>query len=111
MIKPSLPKGFRDHLPAEGRKREFILSAIQDAFHRYGFQHLETPLFESMKTLTEKYGEEGDQMLFKVLRSGDYLQKADQKALEAGDSRALARSICESGLRYDLTVPLSLIHI
>ena len=64
MIKPSLPKGFRDHLPAEGHKREFILSAIQDAFHRYGFQHLETPLFESMKTLTEKYGEEGDRLLF-----------------------------------------------
>ena len=54
-----------------------------------------------MKTLTEKYGEEGDQLLFKVLRSGDFLQKADQEALAAGDSRALARSICESGLRYD----------
>ena len=107
MIKPSLPKGFRDHLPEEGHKREFILSAIQDAFHRYGFQHLETPLFESIKTLTEKYGEEGDQLLFKVLRSGDFLQKADQEALGAGDSRALARSICESGLRYDLTVPLA----
>ena len=107
MIKPSLPKGFSDHLPAEGYKREFILSAIQDAFHRYGFQKLETPLFESMKTLTEKYGEEGDQLLFKVLRSGDFLQKADQEALEAGDSRALAHSICENGLRYDLTVPLA----
>ena len=107
MIKPSLPKGFRDHLPAEGHKRGFILSAIQDAFHRYGFQYIETPLLESMKTLTEKYGEEGDQLLFKVLRSGDFLRKADQEALEAGDSRAVARSICESGLRYDLTVPLA----
>ena len=107
MIKPSLPKGFRDHLPEEGRKREFILSSIQNAFHRYGFQKLETPLFESMKTLTEKYGEEGDRLLFKVLRSGEFLQKADQEALKAGDSRVLAHSICENGLRYDLTVPLA----
>ena len=66
-----------------------------------GFQRLETPLFEGLKTLTEKYGEEGDQLLFKVLRSGDFLQKkADQEAL-VYDSRALARSErAAAGLRW-----------
>jgi len=107
MIKPSLPKGFRDHLPLEAQKRQFVTSIIESTFHTYGFQRLETPLFEGLKTLTEKYGEEGDQLLFKVLRSGDFLQKADQEALVNGDSRAVARGICESGLRYDLTVPLA----
>ncbi len=107
MEKPTLPKGTRDFGPAVMAKRNFILNTIRTVFQKYGFQPLETPAMENLSTLTGKYGDEGDQLLFKILNSGDYLNKADEKVLVAKDSKKLTSSISEKGLRYDLTVPFA----
>lgn len=106
-IKPSLPKGMRDFLPKDVAKRKYIMQTISDVFQVFGFQAIETPVMENLNTLTGKYGEEGDKLLFKVLNSGDYLAKADEQVLAEKDSRKLTSQIAEKGLRYDLTVPLA----
>ncbi|MFT4969893.1 MAG: histidyl-tRNA synthetase [Chitinophagales bacterium] len=106
-IKPALPKGMRDFLPNDVSKRQYIIQTIKDVFLLFGFQAIETPVMEKLNTLTGKYGEEGDKLLFKVLNSGDYLKKADKNVIDAGDSRKLTFQIAEKGLRYDLTVPLA----
>lgn len=105
MEKPTLPKGTRDFGPAIMAKRQFIFDAIRDVFQRFGFQPLETPAMENLSTLTGKYGEEGDQLLFKILNSGDFLKGADPAKVT--DYRALTPEIAEKGLRYDLTVPFA----
>lgn len=107
MEKPSLPKGTRDFGPTVMAKRQFILDHIKAIFRKYGFAPLETPAMENLSTLTGKYGEEGDQLLFKILNSGDFLKDADANALTARDSRKVAPAITEKGLRYDLTVPFA----
>ena len=107
MVKPSIPKGTRDFGPEQLYKRQYIFSTVRAVFEKYGFQPIETPTMENLSTLTGKYGEEGDKLLFKVLNSGDYLKKANKEALEAQNSSALASSICEKGLRYDLTIPFA----
>src|SRR5687767_8016480 len=76
MDKPSLPKGTRDFGPAVMAKRQFIFNTIRGVFQKFGFQPLETPAMENLSTLTGKYGEEGDQLLFRVLDSGEYFEKA-----------------------------------
>ena len=106
-MKPSVPKGVRDFSPAEVRKRNYIFSTIRQVFEKYGYQPIETPSMENLSTLTGRYGEEGDKLLFKVLNNGDYLAKADQKALEEKNSGALTSSISKRGMRYDLTVPFA----
>lgn len=106
-MKPSIPKGTRDFLPAEVYRREYIFGIIRRAFQRFGFQPIETPAMENLASLTGKYGEEGDQLLFKVLNNGDFLAKADEKALAAKDSNAAVSSLSKRGLRYDLTVPFA----
>jgi histidyl-tRNA synthetase len=106
-IKPSLPKGMRDFLPKDVAKRKYIMQTISDVFQLFGFQAIETPVMENLNTLTGKYGDEGDKLLFKVLNSGDYLAKAPADLLVAWDSRMLTAQIAEKGLRYDLTVPLA----
>jgi histidyl-tRNA synthetase len=78
MEKPTLPKGTRDFGPAVMAKRQFILNSIRGVFQLHGFQPLETPAMENLSTLTGKYGDEGDQLLFKILNSGDYLKDVDQ---------------------------------
>lgn len=107
MDKPSLPKGTRDFGPAQMAKRQFILNTIRKVYEVYGFQPLETPAMENLSTLTGKYGEEGDQLLFKILKSGDYLKDVEVAKLNERDSKALAADISEKGLRYDLTVPFA----
>ena len=107
MSKPSIPKGTRDFLPGQVIKRNFIFSTIRSVFEKYGFLPIETPAMEELKTLTGKYGEEGDRLLFKVLNNGDYLNKANKEALANLDSVALTSSISKRGLRYDLTVPFA----
>ena len=107
MEKPTLPKGTRDFGPTQMARRLFILDTIRGVFRKYGFQPLETPAMENLSTLTGKYGDEGDQLLFRVLNSGDFLKEADPAALAAGDYRRLAPQLCEKGLRYDLTVPFA----
>jgi histidyl-tRNA synthetase len=106
-IKPSLPKGTRDFLPAEVVKRNYIFDTIKSVFRKYGFQQIDTPAFERLETLTGKYGEEGDRLLFKILNSGDYLKDAPEADLQTKNSGAVTKHIAEKGLRYDLTVPLA----
>ncbi len=106
-VKPSLPSGTRDFLPQEVAKRNYIFGIIKSVYEQYGFQQIETPVLENLSTLTGKYGEEGDQLLFKVLNSGDYLKDADAATLSNKDSKKLTAQIAERGLRYDLTVPLA----
>jgi len=106
-IQPRLAKGTRDFLPDQVRKRKYLLDTIRSVYAKYGFQEIETPAIESLETLTGKYGEEGDKLLFKILNSGDYLRKAKEEDLAQKDSRAVTGQISEKGLRYDLTVPLA----
>lgn len=106
-MKPSIPKGTRDFLPQQVNRRNYIFDIIRSVFVKYGYQAIETPVMENLSTLTGKYGEEGDRLLFKVLNNGDFLKKADSAALEAGDSNKLIPSISKRGLRYDLTVPFA----
>lgn len=105
--KPSIPKGTRDFSPEEVAKRNYIFQTIQSEFKSFGFQPIETPSFENSSTLMGKYGEEGDRLIFKILNSGDFLKKADKKALSNNDSLGLTSSISEKALRYDLTVPFA----
>lgn len=107
MEKPTLPKGTRDFGPATMARRQFILEHIRSVFKTYGFQQLETPAMENLSTLTGKYGEEGDQLLFKILNSGDFLKDVSSEKLAAKDSKAVTYGISEKGLRYDLTVPFA----
>ena len=105
--KPSIPKGTRDFAPAEVAKRQYIFAVIKQQFENFGFQPIETPSFENSDTLMGKYGEEGDRLIFKILNSGDYLEKVDNALLETKDSLKLTSKISEKALRYDLTVPFA----
>ena len=107
MTKPSIPKGTRDFIPSEVAKRKFIFSKIESVFVTFGYVPIETPSMESLSTLTGKYGEEGDKLLFKVLNNGDFLKEADKQALADLNSQKLVGSIAKRGLRYDLTVPFA----
>jgi histidyl-tRNA synthetase len=107
MEKPTLPKGTRDFGPAIMAKRQFIFDSIKQVFQKFGFQPLETPSMENLSTLTGKYGEEGDQLLFKILNSGDFLKDVDSAKLDERNSKQVTSQIAEKGLRYDLTVPLA----
>lgn len=106
-MKPGIPKGTRDFSPDQLLKRKHIFNTIETVFKKFAFKPIETPAMENLSTLTGKYGEEGDRLLFKILNNGDYLAKADEKALENKDSVSLTSSISKRGLRYDLTVPFA----
>jgi histidyl-tRNA synthetase len=130
-IKPSVPKGTRDFSPAEMAKRNFIFDTIKGVFRKYGYQQIETPSMENLSTLTGKYGDEGDKLIFKILNSGEKLWEADifkdfSKIIDPGDPfetinikdmprynalnrerNELISSISEKALRYDLTVPFA----
>ncbi|MFI5221104.1 MAG: histidine--tRNA ligase [Bacteroidia bacterium] len=125
--KPSIPKGTRDFGPEEVAKRKYILNTIEKVFIKYGFMPIETPTMENLTTLQGKYGDEGDQLLFKVLNSGDYLKELKEEndkglaheerdktflpsysgKLSDLDHKAATPFISEKGLRYDLTVPFA----
>src|SRR5213592_3460799 len=84
-------RGMRDFLPADVRKREYVIGVIKQVYERYGFEPLETPAVENIETLLGKYGEEGNQLIYKILKRGEH-----EKTGEA-----------DLALRYDLTVPLA----
>ena len=113
MSKPSIPQGTRDFSPAEVRKRQYLLTTLKNIFELYGFQPLETPSMENLTTLTGKYGEEGDRLIFKILNNGLNAQTDDHKAkMTAEWEKILQRSystpvITERALRYDLTIPFA----
>ena len=106
-MKPTTLKGTRDFLPAEVRRREYIFDVIRKYFRTFGYQPIETPVMEDLRTLTGKYGEEGDKLLFKVLNNGDFLRKVNADDLAAKDSNKVVSQIAKRGLRYDLTVPFA----
>jgi len=106
-IKPSVPKGTRDFSPAEMAKRNFIFDTIKGVFRKYGYQQIETPSMENLTTLTGKYGDEGDKLIFKILNSGDYLSKVSPDKLTTHNSQLITPEISEKALRYDLTVPFA----
>ena len=106
MQKPSNARGTRDFGPKEMVKRNYVFSIIKKHFERFGFQNIETPSIENLSTLMGKYGEEGDQLLFKILNSGDFLKDVSQNDIDLG-YKNLSQKIVEKGLRYDLTVPFA----
>lgn len=103
MSNVSIPKGTRDFGPEVMRKRNYLFSVIRNAFVRYGFEPLETPAMENIETLTGKYGDEGDKLMFRILNNGEILEKA--KAADTNNS--LIKNISEKALRYDLTIPFA----
>lgn len=84
-------RGMRDFLPADVRKREYVIGVIKEVYERYGFEPLETPAVENIETLMGKYGEEGNQLIFKILKRGEHAKTGE----------------ADLALRYDLTVPLA----
>src|SRR3989454_1968640 len=85
------PGGTRDFLPDEVRRRDYVIGVVRDVYERYGFEPLETPAFENIETLLGKYGEEGNKLIFKILRRGEHESRGET----------------DLALRYDLTVPLA----
>lgn len=106
-MKPSLAKGTRDFTALEVSRRRYIINILQKNFELFGFQPLETPSFENLSTLTGKYGEEGDRLIFKILNSGDYTSKVNQEDWENKSHQKLTSQISDKALRYDLTVPFA----
>ncbi|MEY2895207.1 MAG: Histidine--tRNA ligase, partial [Bacteroidota bacterium] len=104
--KPTNARGTRDFGPKEMAIRSYVFSTIKSHFEAFGFQSIETPAMENLSVLTGKYGDEGDQLLFKIINSGDYLSKVNGDPLTLG-SKSLLPQISEKGLRYDLTVPFA----
>ncbi len=105
--KPAIPKGTRDFSPEEVTRREYIIGIMKENFKKFGFGAIETPSFENSETLMGKYGEEGDRLIFKILNSGDYLDKIPPEELASADHKKLTPRISEKALRYDLTVPFA----
>lgn len=106
MSKPSNARGTRDFGPIQMAKRKYVFNIIQSHFEKFGFQQIETPAIENLNVLTGKYGDEGDQLLFKILNSGDFTQSLEDSDWK--DSyKKLTFKISEKGLRYDLTVPFA----
>nr|MBA2735166.1 ATP phosphoribosyltransferase regulatory subunit [Pyrinomonadaceae bacterium] len=94
MSKTQPARGMRDFLPVEVRKRNYVIGIIKEVYESYGFEPLETPAVENLETLTGKYGEEGTQLIFKILKRGEKLDASDKE-------------LADLALRYDLTVPLA----
>ncbi len=107
MSKPAIPKGTRDFSPEVILKRQYIINIIKKKFILYNFEQIETSSLENLSVLTGKYGDEGDQLIFKILNSGDYLSSVDDKDLIKKNSKKLIPFISDKALRYDLTVPFA----
>src|SRR5580700_9913004 len=119
MSKPSIPQGTRDFSPAEVRKRQYIFDTLRTIFELYGFQPLETPAMENLVTLTGKYGEEGDRLIFKILNNGLHEKNQPEKEKLNNEWKRILRFdefvensksysspvVTERALRYELTIP------
>ena len=101
MVSTKPPSGMRDYLPDAVRRRRYVIDNAERVFQRYGFLPLETPSMENLTTLLGKYGDEGDQLLYRILHRGDKLARA------LGQEEVEQAGLAELGLRYDLTVPLA----
>ena len=107
MQKPILPKGTRDFNSEELYKRNYIINIIKDNFLRFGFNPIETPSFERSETLLGKYGQEGERLIFKILKSGDFLKDTNVDKIKELKYSDLSPKIVDKALRYDLTVPFA----
>ena len=105
--KHNTPKGTRDFSSFELKKREYLLNVLKNCFKSFNFQEIQTPSFENLTTLTGKYGDDEDNLMFKILSSGDKIKKADIDAFKNNKLSKFSNSISDKALRYDLTVPLS----
>lgn len=116
--KPSVPKGTRDFLPEQSLKRQFIFDTARTVFQSYGFVPIETPAMENLETLTGKYGDEGDKLIYRILNNGDFVDSISQNELKeliahfesqnlSASSGILRQLIADRALRYDLTVPFA----
>lgn len=110
-IAPSSVKGTRDYLPRDLVRRNRVFGLLRETFERYGYEPLETPAVENTRVLEGKYGEEGERLLFRVLKRGNDLEAA-VRALDASpdvprDVGELSRRLADMALRYDLTVPFA----
>ena len=101
MGKPSIPKGTRDFLPKQMAGRNYIFNVVKRVFKNHGFLQIETPAIENLNTLTGKYGEEGDQLMFKILNRGDKFKRAINDGLQK------ETDFSELALKYDQTVPFA----
>ena len=106
-MKATLAKGTRDFSSQEVQKRQYIMNVLREAFEVRGFDPIETPSFENVETLTGKYGEEGDRLIFKILRSGDFTSKISEELWQEKNPKVLATKVADKALRYDLTVPFA----
>ena len=97
-------RGMRDFLPGDVRRRRFVIQTIATVYERFGFEPLETPAVENLETLLGKYGEEGNQLVFRILKRGAELQRALDGPAQGPDEK---REFADLALRYDLTVPLA----
>ena len=100
-----IPNGTRDFTSKIMFRRNYIFNKVKSCFERYGYAPIETPAMENIETLTGKYGDEGDRLIFKVLNSGDFLSKSNID--ENTTSKSLSKEIADKALRYDLTVPFA----
>ncbi|OGC88288.1 MAG: histidine--tRNA ligase [candidate division Zixibacteria bacterium RBG_16_48_11] len=107
LIKPSLPKGTRDILPRQLRQREKVILLVKSVFEKYGYQPLETPALENLEVLSGKYGEEGEKLIFKILKRGEELKNSLGDLAEKHKNQFNSSALADLGLRYDLTVPLA----
>ncbi|MEJ7848996.1 MAG: histidine--tRNA ligase [Pyrinomonadaceae bacterium] len=101
-------RGMRDFLPSDVRKRNYVIGIIKSVYESYGFEPLETPAVENIETLMGKYGEEGNQLIFKILKRGEKLKESRESRVESPENETPAPdSLSDLALRYDLTVPLA----
>src|SRR5438105_7402529 len=98
-------RGMRDFLPADVRRREYVIGIIKEVYESYGFEPLETPAVENIETLMGKYGDEGNQLIFKILKRGEKLKESRESGVESPESDG--SRLADLALRYDLTVPLA----
>ena len=106
-MKPTTAEGTRDFTPEQVLKRNYIFDTIRSVFVKYGYLPIETPAMENLSTLSGKYGEEGDRLLFKILNNGEYLKGIKPADIEAQAYKTLTPALAKRGLRYDLTVPFA----
>jgi histidyl-tRNA synthetase len=106
-VSVSIPKGTRDFSPSIMVKRQYLFSVVRSVFELYGYSPLETPSMENLDTLTGKYGDEGDQLLFKILNNGAFAEKANETDWNEKNHKRLVPQLCDRALRYDLTVPFA----
>ena len=105
--KPNTPKGTRDFSSDQIVKRNYILKILVDSFNCFNYSEIQTPSFETLNTLTGKYGDDQDNLMFKIISSGEKVKKANIDALKKEELNKFSNSISDKALRYDLTVPLA----